>query len=598
MALATAPYPRHPHDSAGPPITHLAAAVAEQARLFPDRSAVLSADRKLTYGQLVDQARALALRLRAAGAGPESAIGLCLPRTSDLVTATLGIWLAGAACVPIAPATPRLRRDQILRDANVSVAVAAASSSFDLPGVTCVPPQTAQSVTRRPAATGATASHLPSSLAYIVYTSGTTGTPKGVMVEHHSLAAMAAAHEEVLHTSALQPVRRVALNGGLGSDTFFSDLANLAFGRTLVVVDDATRRDPERLVGLLSDRRIELLDSTPTQIRAMLLANGASALGALTTLILGGEPIDPALWTQLRALPHVQVYNFYGPTECTIDATMARLADHPQPVIGHELPGARVWVLDRSLQPVPDGEAGEIYISGIGVARGYTRPPADGTGPFLDLRTADGARPVRAYRTGDRGRRTPSGALEFLGRADDQVSISGYRVELGDVEAALRACDGVQDAAVATLERAGGLSLTAWTVLVQGHALDAVRQDLASRLPAHMLPQLSQVTHIPLGPSGKSDTTALKAADASMQPATEGPALPDRMRVLWRQALGISDINADDDFFALGGDSMTATQMIVTARTELGLAIPIRTIFDHPHFTDFCLQLTLQEDPR
>ncbi|MFK0224053.1 non-ribosomal peptide synthetase [Streptomyces vinaceus] len=598
MSLAPTAYPRHPHgETAGPRITHLPAAVLEQARLSPDRSAVISAEATLTYGQLLDQAGALAQRLRAAGAGRETAVGLCLPRTTDLVTATLGIWLAGAACVPIDPTTPRRRRDQILRDADVTVAVTSSSLSAELPGVTCVPPQTVQPVPNRPAATRAPADRWPSSLAYIVYTSGTTGTPKGVMVEHHSLAAMAAAHEEVLHSTALLPVRRVALNGGLGSDTFFSDLANLASGRTLVIVDEPTRRDPERLVQLLADQHIELLDSTPTQIRALLLAKGTPALAALTTLILGGEPIDPALWTQLRALPHVQVYNFYGPTECTIDATMARLAEHSRPVIGTELPGSRVWVLDRYLQPVPDGEAGELCISGTGVARGYTRTPLHGTGPFLELRTEDGAPPVRAYRTGDRGRRTPSGALEFLGRTDEQVSVNGYRVELGDVEAALRACDGVQDVAVAALERDSGLSLAAWTVLVQDTTVDAVRQDLASRLPAHMLPQLNQVTCIPMGPSGKAETIALKA-DASPQPATDDPALPDKVRALWCQALGIPRVNVGDDFFALGGDSLAATQMIVTTRTELGLAIPIRTIFDHPRFTDFCRQLASQAGPR
>ncbi|SEG18545.1 amino acid adenylation domain-containing protein [Nonomuraea solani] len=557
--------------------------IGRQALRHPDRPALLQDQEVVTYGRLMERAAALAVRLQEAGVRRESPVAVCLPRGADLMTSVLGSWLAGGACLLIDPDTPRLRRDHLLRDSESRVVVTTPELAADFPSARTLTPEADGHRRGTPVAAR------PGDLAYLVYTSGTTGDPKGVLIEHGSLAAVAAAHEEVL---ASRPARLVALNSGTGSDVFYSDLAHLASGRTLVVLDEATRRDPDRLARSIRTSGIEVLNGTPTQIRAMLLAGHADALAALETLILGGEPIDRNLWDRLRSLPHVRVLNFYGPSECTIDVTTAELARHPHPVIGNELPGTRVWILDEDLSPVPDGRSGEICVTGRSLARGYSHPGPAESSRFTHVRLPGESGPVRVYRTGDMGRRDPAGVLEFLGRTDDQVSISGYRVELGEVEAALRGCDGVRDTAVGLEDDGSGENrLVAWVVLAEHATLDQVRQALADRLPRHMLPRLHEAGAIPMGPTGKADTAALRAAVAVQPSATTDDAVHGIVESIWCETLGVAAITPSDDFFDLGGDSVRATQMVVLARERLTLGIPIRTIFDHSEFAVFCKEI-------
>jgi len=571
-------------------------AVLAQARMHPDRAAVVCGTETLSYHELAYRAAVLAAQLHEAGVRRESVVAICLPRTSDLVTSVLGIWLAGGACVLIDPATPQLRQEHILNDSGAIAVVTDTARAPDSEERAVLVPQPV------PGASAAGVDTLKpvldvtqEDLAYLVYTSGTTGMPKGVLVDHGNLARSAAAHEDVLHSWPGRPVQRVALNSGLGSDVLFSEIVNLAFGRTLVVLEEDTRRDPERLTRSITDRGIQVLDSTPTQIRTVLLAGCVNVLASLEILILGGEAVDEKLWQQLRALPHLRVYNFYGPSECTIDVTVAELARHPHPVIGTELPGNRILILDDHQAPVPDGQVGEICVTGTSLARGYTRPdPASMR--FAHLAVPGEPSPVRVYRTGDLGRRNAAGALEFHGRADNQVSVNGYRVELGEIEAALRTHPDVHDVAVGAQGHSGQTQLTAWLVLA-GHAdFHQIQEHLAQRVPRHMLPHLEAVTAIPLGPTGKADITALQRTAA--RPTSQADSLADVVHTIWRETLGVTEVQPGDDFFALGGDSVQATQMIVATRSKLARAIPIRTVFDHSRFADFCTQLTTAAGPR
>jgi len=580
-------------------------AIAAHAEADPGRPAIVSAGTTLSYGQLMERAALLASRLRAAGVHREVPVASCLPRGVALAPAVLGIWQAGGGYVPVAPDGPAARRDYIIRDSCAPVAVVAAAGSGPVPG----PVATVISVDgtgRVAGGDGAAAGSVaettrPTDLAYVIYTSGTTGRPKGVLVEHGNLVAMARSHEVTLFSGRGNHVRRVALNNVTTADSFFSDFVHLAYGRTLYVVDSATRRDPERLARFITDYGIEMLDGTPTQIRSVLLAGRAEALASLTVLVVGGEPTRPDLWRQLRELPRVSPYNLYGPTECTVAVTAASLREHPEPVIGTPLPGCEVWVVDEALRPVPDGNTGELCVTGDQVARGYLNGEATATDRFVWLHLPGRSAPARGYRTGDRGYRNQDGQLVFIGRGDDQVSIGGFRVELGEVETHLRACTGVRDAAVAVREGESGITLMAWASLDPATSTEQVRSELSAVLPPHMIPVICPVAAIPMGPSGKADIAALTKL------TSPGPVRPDRVaspgsaeggdvvatiREIWRTLLSVPEIRVDEDFFALGGDSLKATRMVVAIREALVPEVPIRVIFEHPRFQDFCAAIT------
>lgn len=586
-------------------------AVAAQAAANPGRPAVTFAGAMLTYGQLIERASALSGQLRAAGVRPEVTVASCLPCGLALAPTILGIWMAGGAYVPVDPDGPPRRSDYILRDSQAPVAVVAAGRPMPAPATVA----TIISVDATGALAGncheradvATAVSGPGDLAYVIYTSGTTGHPKGVMVEHGNVTSMARSHEAVLYGGQGNHVRQVALNNITTADSFFSDFVHLAYGRTLHIVDEATRRNPERLAQFITDHGLEVLDGTPTQIRSVLLAGRADALASLTILVVGGEPTTPDLWRQLRELPGVQSYNLYGPTECTVDVSAGSVHEYAEPTIGTPLPGCEIWVVDDALRPVPAGQAGELCITGAHVARGYLNAQAADNARFVWMDLPGRAGPVRGYRTGDRGRRGRAGQIVFIGRSDDQVSIGGHRVELGEVAARLRACAGVLDAAVATQGGTTETTLVAWAVLDSGTAIEDALTELAAALPRHMIPVLHPVDAIPMGPSGKADVTALAQVTAVTQASAAGPAEPNPggqadagtapgaeavIRATWCEVLAVNAVDAGDDFFALGGDSLKATRAVVAIREALAPGIPIRVIFEHPRFQDFCTAIT------
>ncbi|MFE6664428.1 non-ribosomal peptide synthetase [Streptomyces sp. NPDC057697] len=585
--------PHTPAGEGGRQATSLPHAVLAMAARHPDRAAVVHGDTQLTYRDLAAQAYELAGRLRAEGVGREMTVAMCLPRTPALVAAVFGIWLAGGACLMMDPVAPPRRREHMLRDSGTRIAVTTEELAASLPADirTLLLPGPGQANEAEPWHRGGVPTKA-TDLAYVIYTSGTTGRPKGVMVEHKTLSAMADSMEQALYGGRDPGVRRVALNGATSADPFFADFANLARGRTLVIVDEATRRDPERLGNLLRTQRIDLFDGTPTQLRALLLAVGAAALDSLKFLILGSEPIDADLWQQLRSLKHVRTHNYYGPTETTVYVTGAVLAEHPGPVIGTALPGNHALVLDSELGPVPDGEIGEICITGDQVARGYLNPGPAEQARFVLLARPGTPTPLRAYRTGDRGRYDSRGQLEFLGRFDNQVSINGHRVELGEIEYHLRACREVANTAVALLEGRAGEGLHAWIVLSEGTDLGAVRARLAESLPAHMIPRLVAVGSIPMNTAGKADIRSLTSltAEAQQHPDSSqaaGEELPEILNAAWHEVLKADAIGASDHFFDIGGDSTRATQLTLMLRHRLGIALPIRTIFENPRMPDF-----------
>jgi amino acid adenylation domain-containing protein len=583
-------------------------AIVNQALDHPNRPAVVSGAGILTYGELLENAYSVAAQLRAADVRQEVPVASCLPRGLAMAPAVLGTWLAGGGYVPLDPDGPSERRHYMLRDSNPAAVIATAKTADAVSGgaAPVVTVGSSGATALRPAGrTGNWPLISPGDLAYVIYTSGSTGRPKGVLVEHGNLAAMARSHEARLFGGQGRDVRHIALNNVAVADSFFSDFAHLAFGRTLHVVDDATRRDPDRLAKFISQHDIEVIDATPTQIQTLVLAGQADSLASLTILVLGGEPTSPGLWQRLSQLSGVQPYNLYGPTECTVAVTAAAFRDHPSPMLGSPLPGCSVWVVDDALRPLSAGETGELLITGDQVARGYLKPVAADAARFVRFPLPGGSHTVRGYRTGDRGRCDHAGQLEFLGRSDDQVSIAGHRVEIGEVEATLRGCEGVSAAAVGTRRNGDAVTLVAYAVLDSGTSVGHVRARLSAILPRHMIPGITAVDQIPMGITGKADFSKIHQiprADAENGP--EGPAsdpavgcdITGVIQRIWCETLGIATVSSADDFFSLGGDSVKATQVIVTVREILAPGLPIRVLFDHPTFQQFCIAVRAYPD--
>ncbi|MFI1198400.1 non-ribosomal peptide synthase/polyketide synthase [Streptomyces sp. NPDC020883] len=560
------------------PTTYPAVFEARAART-PHATALVAGDTVLDFATLNARANRLAHRLIARGAGPERLVAVRLPRTADLIVALLAVLKSGAAHLPVDPELPDERQRFLLDDARPLLVLDEAAVR-DLPG----PDRTDD-----PTDADRRAPLLPDHTAYVLYTSGSTGRPKGVAVAHRSLMNLLAGHRHGFVADAGGGPLRVALTASFSFDTALEGVLLMADGHRLHLVDEATRLDPAALVEYVVEHRVDFLDLTPSHLRQLLPA------GLLTdprhhprVLMLGGEAVRPDLWRELAALPDVAAYNFYGPTECTVDALSCRIDGTGRPLVGRPLPNVRAHVLDGRLQPVPPGVGGELYLAGDQVARGYHHRPGLTAARFV----ADPFGPPgsRMYRTGDLARRTADGRLDYLGRADDQVKIRGHRIEPGEVEAALTALPDVAEAAVAAVPDAHGHArLAAYLVPAAGAARPAaaaLRAALRRTLPDHMIPAAFVVLAVlPLTTSGKLDRRALPAPDLEadrderefVAPRTEAERT---LAGIWSEVLGIARVGVTDNFFELGGDSILSIQAVSQARAA-GLRLTSRDVFRH-----------------
>nr|WP_237550492.1 non-ribosomal peptide synthetase [Streptomyces sp. SID8354] len=565
----------------------------------PDRIAVRDRTQALTFGQLDALTAQVAAELTGAGVRPGDRVAVSLPRGTALVVALLAVWRAGAAYVPIDPAYPSERRHTMVRDADVRVVVTAAATGEWPPGVhgITVDP-TAAAPDRRPTPPVPVAAHAP---AYVIYTSGSTGTPKGVQTTRGGVAALVAALEAA-GMYAPEP-RVVAWNASVSFDASVQQWARVCRGDTLVVLDEDERTEPARLTAALDAHGVQDLDLTPSHwhlLRDELLARAAE--GRSLRLFMGGEPVPENTWRELaaeRAAGRLDALNLYGPTECTVDTTAAWI-DGDAPHIGPALPGVRAHVLDAGLRPVADGTEGELHLAGPQVALGYlNRPALTATRFVADPFAADGS---RMYRTGDKVRRRPDGALEYLGRIDRQIKIRGYRVELGEIEAALTRHPGVAAAAVALHHSpASGEQLAAYFVTPADTAdepptAEALREQLATVLPQFMLPTAyTRLDALPLTVNGKVDLAALPAPEehATATPETAGDRgdapegeVETLIAAVWSEVLGRAHVRADDDFFAMGGHSLIALRVVARLKKQFGIAMSTREVYRHPRLRD------------
>ncbi|MEV0127918.1 amino acid adenylation domain-containing protein [Dactylosporangium sp. NPDC050688] len=579
---------------AGAPATVLDAVLA-QAAARPGAVAVDARDGTLTYQELTGAAARVAAAVRAHGAGPGTPVGICLPRDRHLPAALVGVWQAGSAYVPLEPDHPVERLRYQLGDSGAGVVLATAET-LDLArqlteGTGTAVVDLAAALTGGPP--GALPSVKPADLAYILYTSGSTGRPKGVELSHGSLAAFVAGQ------CALMPVTPGDVMLGLTALSF--DVAGLELwvalghGLRLVLLDRAVAVDGHLVAQRITEAGVTVMTATPTTFR-MLVAAGWRAPAVRAVAI--GEAVDPALARELTARLG-EFWNGYGPTETAVTSTMYRVT---APVgdtvpIGTPMPGEWVYVMDphdpdagRLALP---GTAGELWIGGAGVARGYHARPELTEAAFV----ADPHRPgARCYRTGDLVRWRTDGLLDFLGRRDQQVKVRGHRIELGEIESQLRAAPGVAEAVVAV---AGGGSgdahLVGYVVPRPGATPDPARLEtlLRTALPDHMVPRRwMTLPALPVNGSGKVDRTALpdsgEQTRARVAPGTEAEQL---VAEVWGAVLRRDDLSVHDNFFALGGHSLSATLVVGRLRDALDFPVPVRLLFEQPVLAGFAAAL-------
>ncbi|HEY0738442.1 MAG TPA: amino acid adenylation domain-containing protein [Herpetosiphonaceae bacterium] len=430
---------------------------AEQTARTPDACAVIyeTGTRErvaLSYTELDERANRLANFLLERGvaqrASAETAVALCVERSVEMIVGVLGIWKAGAAYLPLDPSYPAERLQFVLGDAQAPILLTQqhlrdrfSAESLRSTHVICLDSDW-------PAIAGASAEQpapqvSADNAAYVIYTSGSTGTPKGVVVQHRSVVNLLAGLDRAIYGEAATPLR-VSMNGPLVFDTSVKQMVQLLRGHTLVIVPEELRLDPPALSAFLQEQQVDVFDCTPSLLKPLLEADQLGAYPA--RFLIGGEAIGEALWQTLAQIEDHQFYNLYGPTECTVDATISRI-DGSTPTIGRPIANVEVYLLDREQQLVPFGLPGEICIGGAGVARGYLNRPDLIAEKFIPdpFGETSGA---RLYRTGDLGRYRADGAIEYGGRIDDQVKLRGFRVELGEIESVLTQHPAVQDAAV------------------------------------------------------------------------------------------------------------------------------------------------------
>jgi amino acid adenylation domain-containing protein len=562
-----------------------------QADRTPDAVAVSFEERSLTYRELDARSNRLAHHLVGRGVAPDAVVGVCGARSPELMIAVLGVLKAGAGYLPLDAAYPAERVQFMLDDARAALLVRAGDAA--LPGVRADLPVvdlSADGAVLREGDAGRLARrHAPDGLAYAIYTSGSTGRPKGVAMVHRALDNLIAWQ---LGDSVVGAGAATLQFAPLSFDVHFQELfGTWCAGGRLVLVREETRLEVLRLLELIAAERVErlFLPFIALQGIADIAVAHDRVPGTLREVITAGEQLQStrALRALFARLPGARLCNHYGPSETHVVTALRLDADPaawaPLPAIGHALPGVELLVAGEDGAPAADGGEGELLVGGVALARGYLHRPELTAERFVER----GGR--RYYRTGDLVRRLPDGALQFLGRLDGQVKVSGYRVELGEVEVALAAHPAVREAAVTVHERAAGdRRLVGYVAADAGADPAALRAFARGRLPEYMVPSAVVVLDaLPRTPSGKVDKRALPA------PARARPALAvehvapstDAERALaaiWEALLGVDGVGVRDGFFDLGGTSLLALRAAAAAERALGARLPIVRFFERP----------------
>ncbi|MFD0438660.1 non-ribosomal peptide synthetase [Streptomyces chartreusis] len=557
----------------------------------PQRVALVAHGSTMTFAELRDRSRAVAGVLAARGIGPETTVGLAIPRSLDWVAALFAVLRVGAAYVPLELDHPDERIAAIVEDARPDVILTVSAVAPRLTGelIELDRPLPDAEPYRTFAPDDPDRMRHP---AYTIYTSGSTGKPKGVVTEYAGLTNMLINHQRRIFEPVLAEhghrVFRIAHTVSFAFDMSWEELLWLADGHEVHICDEELRRDAPRLVEYCLEHGIDVINVTPTYAQQLVAEGLLDDPDRRPPLVLlGGEAVTPTLWQRLAETEGTVGYNLYGPTEYTINTLGVGTFECEDPVVGVAIDNTDVYVLDPWLRPLPDGVPGELYVSGIGIARGYLGQPAQTAHRFVACPFGEPGE--RMYRTGDLVLRRPDGNLMYLGRTDQQVKIRGHRVELGEVEAVFAAHPAVRFvAAVAQPDPQvdGAYRLAAYLVL-DGADLAAVAADVGAGLPDFLRPtHYAQVDSIPLTVNGKADTKALPEAKPLGALTTAGERGPETgtetvVCEFFAEALDLDDdeVSAVSDFVSLGGHSMLAVRLIGLLRREYGPVITIRDLF-------------------
>ncbi|HXM64767.1 MAG TPA: non-ribosomal peptide synthetase [Terriglobales bacterium] len=564
--------------------------VSEQAHKTPNALAVASDTQTLSYGELDSRANHLATRLQFLGVGPEALVGICLPRSPEMIVAALAVLKAGGAYVPIDAEYPLERQLFMLRDTQLRVLILQDNdeAAQQLPAGDW---QVLILNAEHEAVPKGISVPLPApvslqNLAYVIYTSGSTGQPKGVQITHRGLLNLIYWHRRAFSITAADRASQVA---SFGFDAAVWEVwPYLTAGASVHFPNDATRGSAKSLRDWLLEKEITV-SFVPTAVAESLLELDWPAQLPLRLLLTGADTLHRYPPSNL---PFALINN-YGPTECTVVSTsgvvLPDVGKDRQPSIGRPIDNVQVHILDDQLEPVPVGEVGELFIGGDGLARGYLNRPEQNAdafipNPFSDLEND------RLYRTGDLARYLPDGQIAFVGRTDEQVKIRGYRIEPNEIVMRLNQYPGVQTSQiVARTEASGEKRLVAYLVSDETRLTRSALQDyLRSYLPDYMVPAaFVRLDSMPLKASGKVDRSLLPAPtstntiddDVYIAPRT---AVERRVVSILAELLGIEKVGVNDNFFFLGGHSLLGTQLIARARDSFRVELPLRTVFDRP----------------
>jgi amino acid adenylation domain-containing protein len=582
--------------ASGYPKRTLPQLVEAQAAKTPQSIALIDGEKRLTYAELNERANRLAHFLQRKGVRAETLVGICLKRTLDLPLAILAVLKAGGAYVPLDPNYPTERILYTLEDAKVSLLLTQEGlvdrlrhHEGEIVCIEHISPALSTESAENPQSDAT-----PDSLAYVIYTSGSTGRPKGVAIEHHSASTLVHWAKDV-YTE--EEYRGVLFSTSVCFDlSIFEMFVPLAWGGTVILAENALH-----LPQLPARGEVTLINTVPSAIAELLRMKGIPE--SARVINLAGEPLKKALVQALYEVPTVEkVYNLYGPSEDTTYSTFALMERNmtSHPLIGRPIADTKAYVLSPQMKPVPTGVAGELYLGGDGLARGYLNQPELTAEKFI----ASPFEPnERLYRTGDLVKYLPDGTLDYLGRIDHQVKVRGFRIELGEIESVLGEHPGVAETTVIVrVDQPGDQRIVAYVVCAGSEqpTHSELRRILKQKLPEYMVPSaFVMLDALPLTPNGKIDKKALPAPvytrdeseAAYLAPRTP---LEEQLSAIWAELLGVERVGIHDSFFDLGGHSLLATQMISRVRQQFDIAVPLSALFEHPQLAEFAERIAAE----
>ncbi|MDQ0418690.1 amino acid adenylation domain-containing protein [Croceifilum oryzae] len=576
----------------------------EQVEKTPDEIAVIFEGKSTSYRELNQRANGFAQRLRQLGVGAEVKVGVCLRRSLETVVAVLGILKAGGAYVSLDPNEQTERLQHFMEDAQLSLIITNQHLDSVIPDSTVPRIHIDQMWNELELLDENVVSRNPDSLIYIVYTSGTTGKPKGIAMTHRPLMNLITWQtKKWIHPAKARSLQFSSLGFDMSCFEFFT---TFIAGGTLVIPTDEERNDPERLLALLTEERVERAYFPYValqQLAELSLQSNSNVMLAikLREIAVAGEQLrlSPNIVDFLKRLDGCVLHNHYGPSEAHVIASYPVMIEEEQRVlapVGRPIANTKIYLLDQQMKPVPIGVSGEVYVAGVCLARGYINLPDKTEERFVSNPFSTDPH-AKMYRTGDLARYLPDGNIQFLGRVDDQVKIRGYRVEPGEIEVVLQKAPAIQEVIVIAKEEAPGrMELIAYYVASQKLESEELRTYLLSKLPDYMVPVFYvQLEEMPLTSGGKVNRRALPEPDRTSghQAMWQEPETPveQKLALIWEEVLGRTAVSREDHFFRLGGHSLLATQVISRVRTRFQVEVPLRLIFEVPILKDLAKRI-------